>query len=603
MAELDIEAIRNMVEQAAELTMDARAKSEKARDFYDGHQWTEAEIAELNRRKQPVVTNNRIQRKIDAMVGIEQRSRVDPRAYPRNPQDEQAAEIATKALVFVDDNVRFDSTRSAAFENMAVEGYGGVEIVVEEKRGRFEIVVNRLRWEEIFFDPHSREKDFSDATYIGAQKWMNLDTALELYEDTYEGDQPLEEVLQALMYKPTEGETFDDRPLHSHHFNWVDKGARRVRVAQMYYKRRGTWYLAILAGGGEILNTVSPYLDDDGNPTCPIELMTAYIDRENRRYGLVHSMISAQEEVNKRRSKLLHVLNVRQTMSAKGAVASVERMKRELSKPDGHVEYEEDPESPRAPFQVLPTNDMASGQFNLLTESKDEIDKLGPNASLIGELQGQQSGRAIMAQQQAGLVELAPLYDSLRDWTLRCYRQMWMRIRQFWNDERWIRVTDETQAPQFVSVNRFQGFDEMGQPVIENPVAQMDLDIIIDDAPDYVTLRQENFEQLNEMAQAGVPIPPELLIEASSLRDKPRILQQMRESQQQAAQAEQAAQEQRNMMEQAELEGTLVHRQAQAERQQAAAEKDRASIQKIQAEGDQEALDARIRRAVSPLGG
>ena len=275
MAELDIEAIRNMVEQAAELTMDARAKSEKARDFYDGHQWTEAEIAELNRRKQPVVTNNRIQRKIDAMVGIEQRSRVDPRAYPRNPQDEQAAEIATKALVFVDDNVRFDSTRSAAFENMAVEGYGGVEIVVEEKRGRFEIVVNRLRWEEIFFDPHSREKDFSDATYIGAQKWMNLDTALELYEDTYEGDQPLEEVLQALMYKPTEGETFDDRPLHSHHFNWVDKGARRVRVAQMYYKRRGTWYLAILAGGGEILNTVSPYLDDDGNPTCPIELMTA----------------------------------------------------------------------------------------------------------------------------------------------------------------------------------------------------------------------------------------------------------------------------------------------------------------------------------------
>ena len=598
MAELEYEKLRTMVETASELTAEARAESERSRDFYDGHQWTKEEVAALQQRRQPVVTINRIQRKVDAMVGIEQRSRTDPRAFARNPQDEEAADIATKALVYVDDQTRFDSMRSSAFENMIVEGYGGCEIIAEERGGQFQVVVNRLRWEEIFFDPHSREKDFSDASYVGCIKWMTLDQALELYEDAYKpkgkGD-TLTDLLTATFSSVQDGDTYDDRPLGTDRFKWGDERQRRVRVAQMYYRRKGVWYLAILTGGGEVLNTVSPYVDENGEPTCPIVLMTGYIDRENRRYGVVRSMISAQEEVNKRRSKLLHLLNTRQTMGIRGAV-DAQTVKRELSKPDGHVDY--DPafaEQGLRPFEVIPTNDMAGGQFNLLAESKDEIDKLGPNASLIGQLQGQQSGRAILAQQQAGLVELAPLYDSLKDWTIRAYRQMWMRIRQFWTEERWIRITDNVEAAEFVQVNVFQGFDPMGQPIVANQVAQMDVDILIDEAPDYVTLRQEQFEQLSQMAQAGIPIPPELMIEASNLRDKPRILEEMRQAQQMAMQQQAQQAQSQSQLDMAELEGKLVLQQAQAQRHEAEAQRARASIPKIQAEGQGEQAEATVK--------
>jgi hypothetical protein len=598
MAELPFEKLRRMVEQSTELTAEARADSELSRDYRDGHQLTAAEIAALQRRKQPIVVNNRIARKVDAMIGIEQRSRTDPRAYPRNPSQEEAADIATKALVYVDDQTRFDSLRSECFENMIVEGYGGCEVIVEERNGRFEIVINRLRWEEIFYDPHSREKDFSDATFLGAMKWMDLDQAIELYEDAYDskgkGDD-LETLLRATLGNVQDGETYEDRPIKSGQFRWGDARQERVRVAQMYYKRKGVWYLAVLAGGGEILNQPSPYLDEYGKPTCPIMLMTAYVDRDNRRYGLVKSMRSAQDEINKRRSKLLHMLNTRQTMGVKGAV-SARYVKDELAKPDGHIEY--DPafaEQGIRPFEIIQNQDQASGQFQLLVESKDEIDKLGPNASLIGQLQGQQSGRAIMAQQQAGLVELAPIYDSLRDWTLRCYRQMWMRVRQFWTEERWVRITDEVEAAQFVSVNQVVGFGPDGQPIMENAVAEIDVDIIISEAPDYTILRQEQFEQLSDMAQAGIPIPPEMLIEASNLRDKGRILEQMRESQAQAAQAQQQAAERSAMMEQAALEGKLVLQQAQAQRQEAEAQRVSATIPKIQAETGSEQAEATIK--------
>jgi len=85
-----------------------------------------------------------------------------------------------------------------------------------------------------------------------------------------------------------------------------------------------------------------------------------------------------------------------------------------------------------------------------------------------------------------------------------------------------------------------QGEDGMPQiaPVLQNAVAEMDLDIIIDDAPDHVTLQHEAFEQLTQLAQAGIPIPPQMLVENSSVRNKAELLEMM-EQQQQAAMQQQ----------------------------------------------------------------
>lgn len=613
MAELGHEKLVQMVANASDMTETARLASERARDYYDGHQWTTAEVKALQARKQPVITINRIQRKVDAMLGIEQRGRTDPRAMPRTPNDEQAADIATKALVFVEETTSFDQKRTSAFENMIIEGYGGVEIIVEQKSGRAEIAVNRLRWEEIFFDPHSREKDFSDASFLGVQKWMNLDAALEQFGELWVSRQPegtdpedalqaLEEMLLAAMPAGV-GVTYEDRPRDETQFQWVDKRQRRVRLAQMYYRRMGVWYFAIVTGGGAIINEPSAYLDEDGKPSCPMILMTAYVDRENRRYGLVRTLMDIQDEINKRRSKVLHQLNSRQTWGVKGAV-DVAKMKIEKASPDGHVEVEPeyiDLMGGRMPFGDLAITDQVAGQFSLLQESKSEIDMLGPNASLLGQLTGAQSGRAIMAQQQAGFAELAPIYDSLRDWTMRCYRQMWMRIRQFWTDERYIRVTDEVEAPQFIAVNHVVGMQQMMdpatgqimmQPVVENSLAQLDVDIVIEDAPDMVSLRQEQFEQLTQMAQAGIQIPPEMVIEASSLRDKRKVLDAMKGAQEQAAQAAQMQMQVAAGKAQADTQAT----QAKAQRDAAEAAKTTAEIPGVDAQSQGAVIQAFAQR-------
>lgn len=596
MANLEISKLRQMVDIAIDETASARDLSERDRDYYDGYQWTAAEESVLRRRKQPIITINRIKRKIDAMVGIEQKGRVDPRAYPRNPQDEESADAATKALVYIDQATRFDAKRSSAFENMLVEGYGGAEVVVEPRRGQMEIVVNRLRWEEIFYDPYSREKDFSDAAYMGSMKWMTIDQAVSFYSGTYEGSpEELQELLEQSM-KFAQETTYEDRP-STQVARWADKRQKRVRIAQMYYRHQGKWCLSIFCGGGVIYQDVSPYLDEDGNPDNPIILFSAYVDRENHRYGVVRDMISAQDEINKRRSKLLHQLNSRQTIGVKGAVDSVAEMKRQLALPDGHVAlnieaFEDAVSRGVKPFEVVQNTDQTAGQFNLLTEAKSEIDMVGPNASLLGQLSGSQSGRAIMAQQQAGYAELAPIYDSLRDWTLRVYRAMWSRVRQFWTEERWVRVTDDIGSTEFVGLNVRRGMQVvMGpdglpaiMPQVENDVARMDLDIIIEDMPDVATLQQEEFAQLADMASKGVPIPPEALIEASSLRNKRGILEKIEEAKAQAQQAQMAAAQAEAQAQQGETQIKAVATEAKATRDKAAAMKDVASAQQIRAE-------------------
>lgn len=585
---LELPALKRMVETAADMTQDAREASERDRDYYDGFQWTPEETATLQRRKQPVITINRIKRKIDAMVGIEQRGRTDPRAMPRNPGDEQAADIATKALVFVEETERVDVKKSAAFENLLVEGYGGVEVIAEERRGEWDVAVKRLRWEEIFFDPHSREKDFSDAAYVGVLKWMTMDAARSFAATFWTGT---EDELEDLLDADAPGDN-DDRPTQQG-FAWADKRQRRVRVASMYYRRGNAWHLAIFTGKGELFNDASPYVDENGRPDCPIILMSAYVDRENRRYGVVRDMISPQDEINKRRSKILHSLNARQTMGLKGAV-DVARMKREMASPDGHVEI--DPsvvEDGIRPFEIIQQADQTAGQFSLLQEAKAEIDLIGPNASLLGQLGSSASGRAIMAQQQAGLAELAPIYDSLRDWTERVYRAIWMRIRQFWTGPRYIRVTEDDAAPQFIGINQVT-VDQFGQPQMMNAVAEIDVDIVIDQSPEYATLRAEQFEKLAELAASGFPIPPQVILEASDLRDKRKLMEAMQPQQDpMAAQVQQMAQ--------ADAMAGIALKEAQAKRAEAAAMKDIAAIPKQQADGVQAQTQAAETQAAAMI--
>ena len=141
-------------------TIQSRELAERDRDYKDNKQWSDKEVKIIEKRKQPVVTINRIKPKVDFLIGMEQQSRTDPKAFPRTPNHDDAADAATEAMRFVCDNNDFDYIASDGFENMLVEGTCACEVYAEEIKGKIEVKLGYYQWDRIFFDIHSRAKEF-----------------------------------------------------------------------------------------------------------------------------------------------------------------------------------------------------------------------------------------------------------------------------------------------------------------------------------------------------------------------------------------------------------------------------------------------------------
>lgn len=534
-------------EAAEDATAEARKLAERDIDYFHEKQWTAEERSALERRGQPAVTYNRVKRKVNSLLGIEKQTRKDPKAFPRNPADEDAARAATDALRYVCDESRWDDKRSEAALDLAVPGSCAVMVGVKQTRNGFDPDIRRIAWDRFYYDPHSSEFDFADAKFMGVVVWMDLDDALTLYPDAADA-------LSGTWKQAQADNTYDDRPKHN---LWADYKRRRVRVCEHYYRDGEGWKFCIFTKGGFVVAPqASPYLGEDDQPECPIKAVSLYVDRDNNRYGEVRTMIGPQDEINKRRSKALHLINQRQVRVSPAVANDPNEVRKELARPDGVFVGE------AGDVEILPTNDMAAANLQLLQEAKAEIDLLGPNAALAGKNEAQMSGRAIMAQQQGGMTESATYLDRLRVLSMAVYRSVWCRIRQFWKEERWVRVTDNDMNTRFVGLNRpvtliqmaaqqmgvtrdnvreappeaqqqlqMLAMDPRAQQVVgyENAVTELDVDIVVDEGMDTPTVAAEQFDQMLKMAGAGLPIPPDVLIEASSLRNKEKLLEMMRQ--------------------------------------------------------------------------
>lgn len=572
---LSVGDLCRMFEESEDATYTARKEAERDRDYVDNRQLTDEELATLRKRGQPPVIDNRIKTKIDYLVGLEKQQGVMPKAMPRTPVHEGDADAATEALRYVADEQDFASKRSAVWRNMLVEGSGGIGVSVEEAvdyQGQPGIVVKlrKIAWDRMFVDPHSSELDYEDAGYKGLVTWMDYDDALAMYPDG-------KDILDSTLSN-SPSDTYDDKPKFSH---WADKKRKRVRICQVWIKRDGEWYFAEYTKGGILKAGPSPHKTDKGESDDELVFQSAYADRDNNRYGLVREMITLQDEINKRRSKGLHLLNTSQVIYEDGSVDDINEFHRQSVRPDGKMKVAPGALADKR-VQFNTREDLAAAHFQLLQEAKNAIDLKGPNATQMGDkAQGSTSasGKAIIASQQGGMIQIGDLMDGLRHLDKRVFRKIWYRIRQYWTAEKWIRVTDDEENIKWLGVN----VDPMQVQMLaqQNPqaaqkiagavgnLAELDCDIIIDDAPDSLTPQLEQFQALVELKKfdAQNEIPFRSIVAAMpNLKDKQNFLKAMDKAQEgrgQQQQANQQLQQRGAMAEVAETEAGAKLKEAQ----------------------------------------
>ena len=494
---LDVRKLRNQFIDYLTSKVDEIEEQKEARRYFHSCQYSPEQHNILRRRRQPPLTWNRTNRKINQIVGVVERGRADPKALPRHVRSEQGAELATQVIRYVLESNDFKGIDPWCLMQVCIDGVAGVQLVLtKDDKDQVEIALPWVIGDEYFYDPKSYHVDFSNKRYEGISKWFDIEEAIELFPDK-------EDQLRGLIEGDSDLTTNADRE-----YKWVIASTQRVRIIEHWYKHRGKWCWAFYVSTVILDEGISPFFDERGKSMSSFRMFSTAVDHDGDRYGFVRNLKGPQDSLNQSKSKSLHVANSRRVIADKGAVDDVEKTRIEMARPDGYIEIN--------PGRMLKPDDKPAdlAAFTAMAESAaNEIDQFASinMAVLSGASMANISGRAIELLRQPGMAELGPLILNYRQWKLQLYRAIWNTAQRHWTSEKWIRITDdETQKAAFVQLNALS-LDQFGRPVMVNALGALDVDIMLEEGQDVASLEQDLFELLK-----GYPpgtFPPSVLIE------------------------------------------------------------------------------------------
>jgi hypothetical protein len=161
----------------------------------------------------------------------------------------------------------------------------------------------------------------------------------------------------------------------------MDTARRRVKIVELYYLEDGDWWYCCFTRGGYLKEPQkSPYVNEEGETEDPTSSHRLFVDREGNRYGAMLQLLDVQDEINKRRSKALHLMSVRQVRWERGAVEDINKDARGACQAGWRTWRQRPAWSSRCSRRR-----HGAAQFNLLTEAKLEIDAVGYNAAASGK--------------------------------------------------------------------------------------------------------------------------------------------------------------------------------------------------------------------------
>ncbi len=248
---------------------------------------------------------------------------------------------------------------------------------------------------------------------------------------------------------------------------------------------------------------------------------------DGRPYGLVRSALDPQRELNKRRSKAMHLLNTAQVIADVDAVDDPNVLVREAARPDGVILKRAGKD-----LRILRNTDLAVSQVQVMEQAGRDIqDVIGVFDEAIGKQSNATSGVAIQQRQLAGSMNQMFAFDTLRLLKKNLGVQVMALIRQFFTQEMVIQITDNLGAGRIIRLNepvrdamgkQVKGPD--GKPLVMPDLSAGQFDVVVEEVRDVASARELEASQLEMLVRAGVPVPPDVLVEVSGVSGKERIL-------------------------------------------------------------------------------
>lgn len=539
-------------------------RAKKAVDFFEGRQWTEAQLLEMKRQKRPALKFNMIAPLVRLVLGYHRSNKSDIVFQPG--QDDRASEQIAEALTKIEKTIATGSHQDYVDTEVFLDG-------LIASRGYFD---SRLDFENndlgeiktaamdpftVYPDPDSWSYDFNEsASYVQTSLFVSVDEVegafgkkvADLLRPFVMGQTPLAPISSLVIDDEISPiRTFGERDdlqtdfwdtFYSLVGDFVDTRRRTIRLIETQYKVREPKNVLIDLETGD--KTVIPddwgqdhiqkvlfYAEQVGNH-CEVQrrmvetlrwtimagdmllydapsmydkyTITPYFPYFRRGYtqGMVDDLIDPQMEKNKRRSNRAEIVSKTANGGWKYHQDSLTpEQKRNLKKFGAAPGVNIEWKGDKAPEQIQPTTPPMA-QERLEHDSDDDLHKIsGINESALGQLDRVQSGRALEARQRQAVLSVQQYMDNFKRSKILLGNQHLGIIQQHYTEPRMYRIMGANGKFSQILINQAQQDPTSGLARIVNDVTIGKYAVTVDDAPLSSTFLNAQYEEMLDLLE------------------------------------------------------------------------------------------------------
>jgi hypothetical protein len=546
-------------ERAYQLWNTFYAEAYKDLSYYLGNQWSLEELAYLNNQRRSSFTYNKIRRLINLVQGYQRKNRLSTIVSPIEDSSERTAEIQTDAMQYVMQYADGYETISEAFKGALTTGMSFVSPWLDYRSDPVsgDIRYHHDAWNAVILDPFLTKKDLSDCSFIARRKFLSRTEVASLIPDKqdvierlscssrddkftympYARQWGMQKLLCYNEYWRTKWETknvlVDMESGETREWNGDKKRLemfkRMYPQLEIIRKPVKTVELGIIVEG-ELLYYGK---DPSGLDEYPFVPFFAIFEPSYDLYtwkiqSLVRILRDSQTEINKRRSKMIDVIDNQLNSGWIAKTNSVTNPSSMYKSGQGQVVWLK-PEAQMTDVQRIPSAQIDPSQFQLESEfEKDMFEILGISPENVGMAENdkiESAGVLAKMRQVAGWIPLEDVFDGLRESQKLLGEKTLKLIQNNYTPEKIKNITKKDPTPEFFS----KTFSKYNVVVQEGLLTD--------------TQKQSDFAGRLALRAMGIQITDAEVIGASNLHDKDKIAQRMaQEAQAMQQQQQQAAQ-------------------------------------------------------------
>lgn len=588
--------------------------------FFANLQWDSKDLEELNKLKRPALSLNMIRPTVSAILGEYINKRASFQFKPRTEGDQQVADVLTKVMMQICDQNNYDHVERTVFMDGVITDRGFFDVrmdYADNQQG--DIKITALDPFDVVIDPQGKEYDPTTWREVSTTRWMSVDDIADAY-----GEELAEQAKNNALARgfandfveyyrdSTFGSVENGYSSAAYTYDQIPSAERQIRrirvIDRQYYKVDrseflidpvtgdetripGNWdddrILAYrtLTGAQQVVKTgrrvrwtvtaADIVLHDDWSPYETFTVVPYFpMFRRGKPLGIVRDLIDPQKQVNKLYSQSLHIVNSTANSGWQMEDGALINMTPEDLARDGAKTGLVVVTAPGKQINKIQPNQIPTGITTLAQTAGDFIRRIsGVSEYMVGEGSTEVSGVALDARINRNLSMLQPIFDSLDYTRSLLARKVLSLIQRYYTDTRMFRVTAETETGQatteVITVNA-----PTHEGTIVNDLTVGKYDVIATSQPSRASFVETQFAQLIQMAQAGIQVPPDVMIEASNLARKSEIAERIRQQMgmgqptpemQQQMQMQQQAEMQKFMLEMQKMQAQIEELMSQAE--------------------------------------